>query len=74
MIDINPDQIHGLLGGTDDPARRQTASDRSRQSKADEDCHSSYRRDWKQDYSAVIEVSISSTPRGLTDPPNELIR
>jgi hypothetical protein len=74
MIDISPAQIHGLLGGTDDPARRQAVSDRIRQKEADENFHSDYGRNWEQDYSAAIEVSINCTLPGSIDPPTELIR
>jgi hypothetical protein len=74
MIDISPDQIHGLLGGTDDPARRQAASDSPRQRETDEHSHSSYRKEWKQDYSTAIEANINGTLPRLTDPPTELIR
>ena len=74
MIDISPVQIHGLLRGTDDPARKRTVNERTRQTEANDNFHSDYGRDWEHDYSAAIEVSISCTLPGSIDPPNELIR
>ena len=74
MIDISPAQIHGLLGGTDDPARRQAVSGRTGQTESEENYHSSSGKEWKQNYPTAIEVSINCTLPGSIDPSNELIR
>ena len=64
MIDISPAQIHGLVEGTDDPARKQAVSDRTRQREAGESFHRNYGKDWEHDYSAAIEVSVNRTLPG----------